>query len=137
MSIFSMIFWKQDTDKQKVAAGSFRPIPTTGHEDQAAWESREQQKFRADISERDDEAKMDIATIRCAELEALNMRFGDLEDEDINVHQEILLKNIIDRATNGPRIDRGEASPHLRLGQDLMRPPRFWEMHDRKRFYYR
>lgn len=122
-------------DNEKVAAGSFRPATTRDSHNKSIWEAREQQKFRADLSERDDEARRDIATIRCSELEALKEKLG--LEVDININQETLLKDIADRAENGPQLHRGERASQILLGQDLMQPPRFWEMHDKRRFHYR
>ena len=68
------------------------------------WEKREQQKFEIRLSERDDESRRGIATVKCVELEALRARLG--VGAPLNHWQGIQLKEVMARALNGPELVR-------------------------------
>jgi len=55
-----------------VTVGDFTPYQ--GRDNQ--WDADQQQRIRANLSERDDEARRDVAHIACVELEALMAKLG-------------------------------------------------------------
>lgn len=84
-------------------------------------------RFEVDISERDDEARAGVASVKCVELEALKSVLGPAGPYR-NAYQENLLKSII----------RAAAENTFQLGHhELVRTLPFWDKRDRLRFYYK
>ena len=91
-----------------------------------------QLRFQVNISERDDEARAGIASVKCVELEALKSIFGPTGPYR-NAQQEYLMK-LIRRAA-------GEDSfqfcyPLATAHRNFMRTLPFWDRLDKRRFYY-
>ena len=106
-----------------VNVGSVRHVSHLSLEDNSSgpswadWEKREQQKFEIRLSERDDEAKAGIATVKCVELEALRARLG--HGIPLNHYQEVQLEVVTDRALNGPASER---RPSFVMDPEMVRP---------------
>lgn len=91
----------------------------------------EPQRFTFDLSDRNDEARLGIAHVKCTELEALLSKLPSLDP--LWTHQEELILNI---AT-----ERAKKGPHIRMPSivdpEMVRPSPFWDRLDQERFYYR
>ena len=96
------------------------------------WTTAAQQRFQIDLSERDDESRKGIATVKCVELEALKSRFG-ASGPYRNDNQVNLMHLVRVRSERGPFVQR--VPPEL-LDRELTRHSPFWDRHDERRFYY-
>ena len=111
-----------------VVGGSYRPVSEISQ-----WEAAAQQRLQVNISERDDEARRGIASVKCTELEALKSILGP-KGPFRNHQQELLMDAVRTRADKGPFIRR---VPPVLMDQEMMRPSPFWDRLDERRFYYR
>jgi len=85
-------------------------------------------RFNADLSQRDDEARVGIAKVRCAELEALRSKLAS-EGALWNREQSKIMNTVTERAITGlPVILPTTVDP------EMMRPPAFRDMLDEYRF---
>ena len=90
----------------------------------------DQQRFTWDLSDRDDEASLGIANVKCVELESL---LSKLPSPSIcNHQQELIVKVAKERARKGPHI----RMPSV-MDSEMVRPSPFWDMLDQERFPYR
>ena len=117
-----------------VVAGAYRPLSHPEVEDR--WGLHSQQRFTIDLAEHDDEARQDVAKVRCAELEALKNKFGRGEPILRNEWQKELYDGVLERANNGNGVPKPRDSREL-YDRELTRPMSFWELHDPLRFFYR
>lgn len=97
------------------------------------WETCARQKFMVELSERDDEARRGIATVKCLEVEAVKMTLGH-GGHLRNSHQEALMREVTTRAAEG--LHPGFA-PAVLKDRGLLRLPAFWDLQDQRRFEYR
>ncbi|KAL9126853.1 MAG: hypothetical protein Q9217_004161 [Psora testacea] len=116
-----------------VVAGPYRPFPPLGAI--GKWELKSQQRFAVDLAERDDEARYDIAKVRCVESEALESKFGHGEPVFLNDRQRQLYQMVLDRANEGNGT-RKLNDWELFYDWELTPPSSFWELHDPLRFFY-
>lgn len=90
-----------------------------------------QQRFTFDLSDRDDEARLGIANVKCTALEALLSKLSS--SRPLWNHQQELIINI---AT-----ERARKGPHVRMpsvmDDEMVRPSPFWDKHDDEKFLYR
>lgn len=108
-------------------AGSRRPVSDSSV---IRWEV-DQQRFTFDISDRDDEARLGIANVKCTELEALRSKLSSAGP--LWNHQQELIMNIAaERARKGPHIQMPSVTD-----REMVRPSPFWDRLDEARFYYR
>lgn len=97
------------------------------------WQAMQlvQQRFTFDLSDRDDEARLGIANIRCTELQSLLSKLSSAEP--LWTHQqELILKIATERARKGPHIEMPSV-----MDSEMVRPSPFWDRLDEDRFYYR
>lgn len=91
----------------------------------------DQQRFTFDLSDRDDEARLGIANVKCTELEGLISKFS--KSNPLWNHQQELVMNI---AT-----ERARKGPHIRMpsvmDKEMVRPSPFWDKLNQQRFSYR
>ena len=92
-----------------------------------------QLRFQIDISERDDETRAGIASVKCVELEALKSLLGSAGPYQ-NSNQENLMKTISRAAEEDP-FEFGH--PATTLHREMMRTLPFWDRLDKRRFYYK
>ena len=99
---------------------------TSSHDHQV-----DQQRFTFDLSERDDEARLGIANVKCTELEGLLSKLSS--SSALWNHQQELVMNIAtERARKGPHIKM----PSI-MDNEMVRPSPFWDKLDQERFSYR
>ena len=98
------------------------------------WERQASQRFTIDLSDRDDEAKDDVATVLCVQLEALKAKFGREEQVFQNEGQKVLFENVLRRAHEGAWNFK---PTDMLMDRELTRPLSFWNTRDPRRFYYR
>lgn len=90
-------------------------------------------RFQVNVSERDDEARAGIASVKCVELEALKSIFGPAGPYR-SAGPESLMK-IIRRAAEEDSFKYIYARPTADC--ELMRTIPFWDRIDQRRFYYK
>ena len=90
-----------------------------------------QQRFTFNLSERDDEARLGIANVKCSELEALLSKLPTSRGF-WKPHQEVAVNIATERARKGPHIKRPSV-----MDRELVRPSPFWDQLDQERFPYR
>lgn len=89
------------------------------------------QRFTFDISDRDDEARLGIAKVKCIEVEALLSKRSSAGH--LWTHQQELIMNVAnERARKGPHIQMPSVTD-----SEMVRPSPFWDRLDEERFYYR
>ena len=106
--------------------GSFRPDSDPGLQSLPV----DQQRFTFDLSDRDDEASLGIANVKCVELEALLSKLPS--PSTWNHQQELIVKVAKERARKGPHI----RMPSV-MDTEMVRPSPFWDLLDKERFPYR
>ena len=107
--------------------GSESPVSNAGLHDQQV----DQQRFTFDLSERDDEARLGIANVKCTELEGLLSKLSS--GSPLWNHQQELVMNIAtERARKGPHIKMPSV-----MDNEMVRPSPFWDKLDQERFSYR
>ena len=91
----------------------------------------DQQRFTFDLSERDDEARLGIANVKCTELEGL---LSKLSSSSLlwNHQQELVMKIATERARKGSHIKMPSV-----MDNEMVRPSPFWDTLDQERFPYR
>ena len=110
-----------------LVTGSKRPVLIANLPD---WRA-DQQRFTFDISDRDDEACLGIAKVKCTEVEALLSKLSS--GDPLWTHQQELIMNIAnERARKGPHIKMPSV-----MDSEMVRPSPFWDRLDEERFYYR
>ena len=108
-------------------AGSERSASSASLQDQQV----DQQRFTFDLSDRDDEARLGIANVKCTEVEALISKLPS--SCSLRNHQQELIMNIAtERARKGPHI----RMPYV-IDNEMVRPSPFWDKLDVERFPYR
>ena len=90
----------------------------------------DQQRFTFDLSERDDEARLGIANVKCTELEGLLSKLSLLHPI-WNHQQELVMKIATERARKGPHIQMPSV-----MDSEMVRPSPFWDKLDQERFSY-
>ena len=90
-----------------------------------------QQRFTFDLSERDDEACLGIANVKCTELEGLLSKQSS-SSPLWNHQQELIMKIATERARKGPHIKMPSV-----MDSEMVRPSPFWDKLDQERFSYR
>ena len=91
----------------------------------------DQQRFTLNLSERDDDASLGIANVKCTELEGLLSKFSS--SNPLWNHQQELVMNIAtERARKGPHIKMPSV-----MDNEMVRPSPFWDKLDQERFSYR
>lgn len=108
-------------------AGSKRSVSNTSLQDRQVY----QQRFTFDLSDRDDEARLGIANVKCTALEALLSKLSS--SGSLWNHQQELIMNIAAaRARKGPHIKMPSV-----MDDEMVRPSPFWDKLDEERFSYR
>ena len=91
----------------------------------------DKQRFTFEISDRDDEARLGIAKVKCTEVEALLSKLSSAGP--LWTHQqELIMKVANERARKGPHV----TMPSV-MDKEKVRPSPFWDRLDQERFYYR
>lgn len=94
------------------------------------WEA-DQQRFKFDLSDRDDKARLGIAHVSCTEVDALLSKLSPAGP--LWTHQnELIMNTAKERARNGPHIKMPSV-----MDNEMVRPSPFWDRLDEERFYYR
>lgn len=91
----------------------------------------DQQRFTFDLSDRDDEARLGVATVNCTEVEALLSKYS-LAGPLWNHQQQLIMNVATERARSGPHIQMPSV-----MDKEMVRPSPFWDRLDEARFYYR
>ena len=108
-------------------AGSKRSVSNASLRDRKI----DQQRFTFDLSERDDEARLGIANVKCHEVEALLSKLPSSRPL-WNHQQELVMKIATERAKKGPHIK----VPSV-MDNEMVRPSPFWDKLDQERFPFR
>jgi len=88
-------------------------------------------RFNADLSERDDEARVGVVKVRCAELEALRSKLSS-EGALWNREQSKIMNAVTERALTGVPVELPTT-----VDPEMMRPPAFRDTLDEFRFHPR
>ena len=91
----------------------------------------DQQRFTFDLSQRDDEARLGVANVKCTELEGLFSKVS-LSSLLWNYHQELVMNTATERARKGLHIKMLSI-----MDNEMIRPSPFWDKLDQERFSYR
>ena len=94
---------------------------------------RDQNRFKFDLSDRDNEARLGIANVKSTEVEALLSKVSSKESS-WDDQQALTMKHAKEKAEKGPHVP----IPYiiLRDTRAMLRPPPFWDKIDEERFYY-
>lgn len=88
-------------------------------------------RFNADLSERDDEARVGVVKVRCAELQALRSKMSS-EGALWYREQSKIINAVTERALTGLPVELPTT-----IDPEMMRPPAFRDMLDKCRFHHR
>ena len=122
--------WKKNTGSNNMPR--LRSLDVVGGLPQG-FAAPPQLRFQVNISERDDEARAGIASVKCVELEALKSIFGPAGPYR-NAQQENLIR-LIRRAAEEDSLQF--CYPLATTHRELMRTLPFWDRVDKRRFYYK